>query len=243
MKSIGRSAFTNNYLKSIQVDEDNVVYDSRENCNAIIETETDTLIAGCEVTIMPESVTAIEEYAFDGCFGMKEITIPASVTSIGHGAFAATALEKIQVDPKNTVYDSRENCNAIIETASGMLVAGSNNTRIPDGVTSIWDDALGGCRMESIDIPSSVTSIGFGAFQNCDKLKSIIIPNGVTSIGNYAFARCTALTSINIPKKVTSMGENTFEGCTGLTSISWNDTVYGNVNDFLAAWKIENPSD
>ena len=219
--SIGEAAFcVCPSLSSIKVDEGNTVYDSRDNCNAIIEAKSNTLIAGCMNTVIPGSVTSIGNYAFDGCSGLTyitipvcvtsigdyafwncsgltSITIPESVTSIGYGAFeGCSGLTSIKVDEGNTVYDSRDNCNAIIETKSNTLVSGCMNTVIPNSVTSIGDDAFCSCSgLTSITIPESVTSIGDCAFE-CDGLKSITIPNSVTSIGSYAFAFCYGLTNI-----------------------------------------------
>ena len=153
---------------------------------------------------IPNSVTKISIYAFSGCTGLTSITIPSSVTSIGIGAFSGcTGLTSIKVEAGNTKYDSRNNCNAIIETASKTLVAGCKTTTIP----------------------SSVTSIGSAAFRGCTGLTSITIPSSVTSIGVTAFYGCTGLTSITIPNSVTSIGERAFYDCTGLTSIilSWDD--------------------
>ena len=65
-----------------------------------------------------------------------------------------------------------------------------------------------------------VTSIGFGAFEDCSGLTSISIPQGVTDIGTYAFAGCSDLTSVNIPESVTSIGNGSFFACTRLISIS-----------------------
>ena len=117
--SIGSSAFGScSGLTSIKVESGNSVYDSRENCNAIIETATNTLISGCNNTIIPKSVTSIGYGAFQYCSGLTSVTIPKSVTSIGEGAFYyCTGLTSIKVESGNSVYDSRENCNAIIETA------------------------------------------------------------------------------------------------------------------------------
>ena len=74
-------------LTSIVVDEGNSVYDSRNNCNAIIETATNTLHSGCQTTVIPNSVTSIGENAFDGCSGLTSVTIGSGVTSIGMYAF------------------------------------------------------------------------------------------------------------------------------------------------------------
>ena len=127
----------------------------------------------------------------------------------------------MKVESGNTKYDSRDNCNAIIETASNSLVIGCKNTIIPNSVTIIGKSAFYRCSdLTSITIPNSVTSIGEWAFYNCSGLTSVTIPNSVTSIGNSAFYRCSGLTSITIPNGVTSIGYDTFHGCTGLTSIT-----------------------
>ena len=92
---------------------------------------------------------------------------------------------------------------------------------IPDGVTSIGDDAFCGCdSLTSITIPNSVTSIGDSAFFDCSSLTSITIPDSVTSIGGCAFFYCSSLTSITIPDSVTSIDEWTFRNCSSLTSIT-----------------------
>ena len=149
------------------------------------------------VTI-PNSVTSIEDYAFYYCSSLTSITIPNSVTSIGLLAFAGcSSLASMVVESSNSTYDSRENCNAIIETATNTLIAGCQNTIIPN----------------------SITSIGDYAFCECFSLTSITIPNSVTSIGEWAFSYCESLTSITIPNSVTSIGEGAFEGCSSLTTV------------------------
>ena len=140
---------------------------------------------------IPSSVTSIGDYAFHGC-GLTSIEIPSSVTSIGERVFESCgSLTSIVVDEGNSVYDSRNNCNAIIETASNTLIAGCKNTVIPEGVTSIGNSAFGVCSgLTSIEIPSSVTSVGQSAFEYCTSLTSIEIPSSVTSIGQSAFEYC-----------------------------------------------------
>ena len=237
-------------LTSITVASGNSTYDSRENCNAIIETKTNTLIAACKNTFIPNSVTAIGEAAFRGCCGLTDITIPNAITTIENDAFrdctgltnisipgsvsiidysaffgcsGLTAIEipssvtrieneafaecsgltSITVASGNSTYDSRENCNAIIETKTNTLIAACKNTFIPN----------------------SVTAIGEAAFRGCTELTDIDIPNSVSKIGKSAFRYCAGLTSITVPIKVTNIEEYTFYGCSGLKSI----TLYASV--------------
>ena len=251
-------------LTSIQVEEGNPVYDSRNNCNAIINTADNELISGCKTTVIPNSISnigydafrgikdlsaiaipnsvvSIGDNAFSGCSGLTSLTIPNSVNSIGKSAFSGCDLTSITVESGNAKYDSRDDCNAIIETETNMLVAGSMKTIIPNSVTSIGEGAFSGCSLTSLTIPNSVTSIGDFAFFGCSltsltipnsvisigyaafsgcSLTSLTIPNSVTNIGEYAFAYCSNLKTITIPNSVTSIGFNTFYRCTSLTSVT-----------------------
>ncbi len=183
------------------------------------------------------SVTSIGRSAFSGCTGLTSITIPESVTSIGVLAFnGCTGLTNIIVEAGNPKYDSRNNCNAIIETATNELFAGCKNTTIPNSVTSIGDYAFYWCTgLTSVTIPNSVTSIGGSAFSGCTGLTSVNIPNSVTSIGDYAFQFCSGLTSVTIPNSVTSIGRNAFDECTRLTSVTIPSSVTS-IGDYAFYW-------
>ena len=158
------------------------------------------------VTI-PNSVTSIGVSAFSGCTSLTSITIPNSVTSIGERAFSyCSSLTSIKVESGNTVYDSRGNCNAIIETSTNTLIAGCKKTIIPNSVTSIGQYAFSGCTgLASITIPNSVTTIGEQAFNGCTSLTSVTIGSGVKNIYRYAFSFCPELTdvycyAVNVPQ-------------------------------------------
>ncbi|MCR5850388.1 MAG: leucine-rich repeat domain-containing protein [Bacteroidaceae bacterium] len=137
-------------------------------------------------------LTSIGGWAFYYCSGLTSITIPNNVTDIGWNVFGyCSSLISIKVEEGNTTYDSRDGCNAIIETVTNTLITGCQNTVIPNSVTSIGIYAFWGCSsLTSINIPNSVTSIGEGAFSGCSKLTSITIPESVTSIGSQAFDNC-----------------------------------------------------
>ena len=173
------------------------------------------------VTI-PNTVSIIGTQAFIGCYILPSIYIPSSVTSIGGMAFAdCSGLTSIIVSNDNTVYDSRNNCNAIIETSTNTLIVGCKNTVIPNNITTIGQYAFyGSGGLTNITIPNSVTSIGRNAFTNCYGLTSVTIPDSVTSIGQSVFYGCSSLTSITIPNSVTSIERSVFLGCANLTSIT-----------------------
>ena len=180
--------------------------------------------SGCPILEDPgfPNVTSIGSRAFQNCSRLWHVFIPNSVTSIGAGAFSGcSGITYMRVKSENTVYDSRENCSAIIETASNTLVFGCQTTVIPSSVTSIGESAFSGCSgLTSITIPNSVTSIGDGAFQRCYGLTSITIPNSVKSIGEFAFSDCSGLTSITIGDSVTSIDDWAFNSCYNLVSVT-----------------------
>ncbi len=297
VKSVGGSCFERcSSLERMVVDAANPVYDSREDCNAIIHTSTNELIAGCKNSQIPNSVTSLGDKCFYGCSGLTAITIPNSVTSLGDLCFyycssltaitipnsvkslgkwcflscssltaitipnsvtslgyacfencsSLTAitipnsvtslgtncfndcrsLERMVVDAANPVYDSREDCNAIIHTSTNELIAGCKNSQIPNSVTSLGDDCFFGCSsLTAITIPNSVKSLGDYCFWGCSSLTAITIPNSVKSLGRSCFAGCSILTAITIPNSVTSLGWGCFYGCSSLTAITIPNSV------------------
>ena len=245
--SLGEGAFYHcKDLTSIIVEDANSTYDSRDNCNAIIETATNTLIAGCQNTTIPNSVTSIGEGAFVYCSGLTSVTIPNSVTSIGNGAFAeCSSLTSVTIGNSVTT----------IEYAAFMSCDALTSITIPNSVTSIgeyafyecskltlvtinsnaivskdysYDDNISdifGAQVTEYIIGESVTSIGDYAFSGGSSLTSVNIPNSVTSIGDYAFSGCSSLISVTIPNSVTSIGDYAFSNCDSLTSVTIGNSV------------------
>lgn len=265
---IGNGIFGSCYnLRNIVVDPANKIFDSRDNCNAVIRKSHGILVVGCANTHIPKGVTQIGYSAFSNCCSLESITIPEGVTQIGGFAFSScidlksislpqslehidndaftgctslqsvvipknvevierslfrscNQLKSITVEKGNKRYDSRQNCNAIIETESNKLIAACVGTRLIEGIEEIGEYAFDGVPLYDLHIPKSVTSAERWAFSGCDNLKSITVdednptytsPAGsnvlLTKDGKTLIKGCP--TSI-IPQGVTTIGEEAF---------------------------------
>ena len=171
--------------------------------------------------VLGNSVTTIGDYAFDDCNGMHGVlNIPSNVTSIGTSTFRYCEFGGMTVDPANPVFDSRDNCNAIIVTSTNELLTGCVNTVIPNTVTAIGENAFCGLRgIYSVTIPESVTAIGAGAFSFCfDLTGDLTIPNSVETIGAGAFMQCSGFNgTLTIGESVKFIGDYAFRQCSGFT--------------------------
>ena len=198
--------------------------------------------------IIPDSVTSIGNYTFNGYNSLTSITIPASVTSIGNLAFdSCSSLTSITIPDSVTSIGVRafSDCSSLTSITIPASVTSINNSvfsgcssltsiAIPASVNSIDNYAFGGCSsLTEITIPDSVAKIGERAFGGCSSLTEITIPNSVTSIGILAFAGCSSLTEITIPNSVTRIDKDAFYGCSSLTGVyissieSWCNIYFG----------------
>ena len=191
---------------------------------------------GFDGTLMLGSgVTSISAWAFNSCDSLTGVlNIPSNVASIGEDAFVYCKFDSIVVDPENLNFDSRNDCNAIIETSTNELTTGCKNTVIPNSVTAIGSNAFKGITgMTSIEIPNSVVSIGDNAFAFCfDLTGDLVIPNSVETIGESAFFQCEGLDGkLVIGESVSYIGDMAFRKCSHVSeavSLAITPPVLGN---------------
>ena len=170
-----------------------------------------TAFVGCSSLAdisLPNNLQSIGEYVFQDCTSLRSVTVPAGVTEIKGGVFLrCPMMMHITVDKNNKIYDSRNGCNAVIETATGTIVAACNATVIPINVTKIGESAFASLAFTEIILPDGVTEIGRWAFWGCASLTNITIPDTVKSIGAAALKKCTSLASITFKGTMKQWGE------------------------------------
>ena len=218
--------------RSLAVMEEEAVYDSRNDCNAIIHKATNMLMAGCQTTVIPEDVVKIGDHAFYGQTNLTSISIPSSVTILGSGAF----------------YDCKNLESVVLN--EGLVTIGScaflnceklGSIKIPISVKKIDEFAFVNCKSLNKAIVSDLSAWCAISFINRDsnpifrsgklysdentEVKELVIPEEVTSIGNYAFYNCDGITSVTLPSSLTSIGSSAFYACDNITSVSLPATV------------------
>lgn len=222
--SIGNEVFEGcTGLVSIVIEEGCQKYDSRENCNAIIETASNKLIYGCNGTTIPSSVTAIGKHAFLGCNGPTSVIIPDDgVMSIENEAFKeCNGITSVYIGKglTNIAYDAFYNCSNLTkaEVNNNALVSKSYEGQSPICY-------LFGGHVQEFILGEDVTSIGNSAFYNSN-ITSLYMSDNVTTIGDNAFMGCSQLTSIRLSENLISIGEHAFQICQSLTSIIIPESV------------------
>ena len=215
---IGYDAFMGcSNAESITVAESNPVVDSRNNCNALIDTKSNTLILGCKNTVIPNGVTMIGQNAFNSCSDLISIVIPESAETIEHGAFRGCSnLQFVSIGSRVTDigYFAFEECTSLTS-----LIINS------ESIASGYIQSIFGQNIQECVINAPITEIQSSAFLNCTALKFFKIPETTVNIGEDAFYNCSSLTSITIPEKVENIEEEAFYGCSGLTSVTINSNT------------------
>ena len=246
-------------LQSMSVASGNTKYDSREGCNAIIETATNTLVAGCQNSVIPATVTAIGDEAFRSCTELTSVTIPASVSSIGAWAFngcnnltSVTVKSATPATIAAETFTKFEGATLYVPTGSRAAYAAADYWKNFETITELqtcgdnltWAYSIKKLTISgtgamtnyttasavpwsqyssliaSVSLPEGLTSLSPYALMNCRRLPSITLPESLTQIGTYAFANDTSLTAITIPAGVTDITLNPFGGCCNLQSMS-----------------------
>lgn len=223
-------------LSSITVSEGNPRYDSRNNCNAIIETATNTLLLACNNTVIPSGITGMYDFAFSDCQGLTSLLIPKSMTQVAISSLSnCQNLASIVVEEGHPTYDSRDNCNAIIETATNKLVLGCKNTVIPSSVNAIASNSYICKGLTDLVIPNQITTIAPGAFLYGDDLTSIHVESGNTAYDSRNNCNAIMETATNtlvrgckntiIPTNTAIIGNDAFSKITDMTSLTLPDGV------------------
>lgn len=173
------------------------------------------------------SVHTIKPSSFFGCEKIRSIFIPASVHSISPTAFAdCTAIDSIIVDKNNPTYDSRENCNMIIDSFLNKVIIGCKASVIPNTVSIIGECAFANCgSLVNIQLPNSIVRIESCAFHNCSNLISIAIPDSVSEIAEGVFDGCHALSSVRLPQSISKISDRMFAYCKSLTTVEIPNSI------------------
>lgn len=212
-------------LENINVSQDNTDFSSVDGI--LYDKEKKTIICcpngkSGDINI-PDSVTAIEYGAFEGCHYIKGVTIPASVKYISAGAFRLSGLTEIKVDENSADFSVRDGmlCDKEGECLIMYPPNSEENVNIPEYITSIESMAFtSSTKIVKVVIPDSVKSLGNNIFENCTCLEEVVLPEGITSIPYGAFSLCENLKKLNIPSTVTEIDDNAFYGCASLKSIT-----------------------
>lgn len=211
-------------LDSIKIDSNNATY-ADYGCNAIFDIQSKSLIEGCssseipedcdtiaenafagtgiEEAIIPDNIKSIKENAFENCEDLETLSIGSNVEDITTGSFAGcSSLSTISVNEDNPTYDSRDDSNAVIETATDSIVVGCVNTTIPDTVLRIAPKAFKGqSSMVTFTLPEQIESVGSEAFSDCTSLDTFTVESETPSeLGADAFENVDSSFKIMVPK-------------------------------------------
>jgi hypothetical protein len=213
-------------LASITVDSANTKLDSRNNCNAVIETATNKLLLGCKSTLFPNTLTGIGSYALAGCKDITTVNLPNTITKIDESAFEECANLVSVTLPINGFNflgaKAFKNCKNL------------TNIQLPSSLNSLGESAFEGCeQLESINVPANITTLATAVFKNCKKLQTLAVPENITKIDSDALGWCSGLTSISISANVTEIASDAIRYCPALETltVSASNTKYDSRNN------------
>ncbi len=244
IESIGMSVFTHcTGLTSIVIPDsvtmiENYAFDNCTNLTSVLLSKNITFIgggvfSGCESLeeiVFPDTLKSIGAQAFSRCKSLQKIHIPGGVTSIGNNANAFNAcsgLTSITIDENNTTYDSRDNCNAIVQTNNNKLITGCNTTIIPNSVTKIGERAFNYSNIHDINLHEGITEIENYAFEYCPLIKEITVPESCTlKNGVFQYSGVTKVTY-----KPSSVPRMTFKNCENLEEVIFDSDSSVAINE------------
>ena len=255
--SIEGNAFTGTSIWTIEVDQENPVYDSR-GCNAIIQTDIDKLITGCKNTVIPDNVVSIGISAFENATGLTTITLPSSVESIGEHAFAnCSGLTTINAERPlpPTIYSNTfinmVHSNVTVNVPCGALTD-YRNAEIWSGLSFNYVDpcniVFADANVKSICVSNwdtngdgelsfaeaaAVTSLGTVFKDNTDitSFNELVYFTELSDIASHAFDGCTNLSSVMLPNNIIIIGNYAFRGCSSLVSVTLSDQLVRIMNN------------
>lgn len=210
-----------NNLVSVEVDKENSVYDSRDNCNGIVRKADAALVDACKTTTISDNIKILA----DGCYAgtkVHSIYIPQSVDSINSNAFTdCYDIDEIKVSPNNQKFTSPDGSNALLTKDGKTLLLGGHNTSIPNGVEEIAPRAFFGRYTNPVLLlPEGVKKIGYEAFRNCIYMYKVILPHSVRDIDEMVFTGCSNLGIVQIQSEVDTIWNGTFGDCPNLSVVS-----------------------
>lgn len=201
--------------------------------------------------VIPDGVTKIRNYFFEGWTTLKSITIPDGVKSIGDYALAqCSSLTSITI-PDSVTYigvSTFQNClglTSITLPNSGLSLAGSSfngcrkltSITIPENIGYVGQNVFYGCSsLASVYIPSKMTNIPISTFTDCTSLNSVTLSEGVSKLNSGAFRGCTSLVTITLPNSITFIDTYVFQGCSNLTSVTYRGITYTNYHKLMQAF-------
>ncbi len=192
-----------------------------------------------EEVILPDTITVIEDGAFECCYELKSVTLSSNLEKIGIAAFYSTGLTSVAIPDNVTIIEdfTFNDCDALekVVLPDNLKKIGKSafsgctklaDITLPEGLSEIYTSAFKNCgNLTEIVIPSHITYIPDGLFSGCESLKKVTLPNSIESIEEFAFYECSSLAAVNIPNGVTEIQDSAFGDCSALTSITLPDSL------------------